>query len=364
MSSTVGMRLRMTIYGESHGPSIGIVLDGLPPNITIDLGAIEKEMARRVPGQSPLSTHRKETDQFTIESGFFEGKTTGMALCARIVNHDAHSKDYSLLKDVMRPSHGDYPGYVKSHGANDYRGGGAFSGRLTAPLVFAGAVAKQLLRQKGIVIGAHVARIGSACDRPFHPLGETDETLLHLGDHYLATLDDKVRAVMESVIRSAQEDKDSVGGVIECMALHLPVGLGEPYFDSVESTLSQLLFSIPAVKGVEFGDGFGFAGLTGAEANDALHYADGKVQALTNHNGGVTGGITNGMPLVVRVAIKPTPSIAREQQTVSLKEQADTTLAIVGRHDPCIVQRAVPVIEAVVAWTLWDLLLEAKKWEK
>ena len=171
MSSTVGMRLRMTIYGESHGPSIGIVLDGLPPNITIDLGAIEKEMARRVPGQSPLSTHRKETDQFTIESGFFEGKTTGMALCARIVNHDAHSKDYSLLKDVMRPSHGDYPGYVKSHGANDYRGGGAFSGRLTAPLVFAGAVAKQLLRQKGIVIGAHVARIGSACDRPFHPLG-------------------------------------------------------------------------------------------------------------------------------------------------------------------------------------------------
>lgn len=357
MSSTVGMRLRMTIYGESHGPSIGIVLDGLPPNITIDLGAIEKEMARRVPGQSPLSTHRKETDHFTIESGFFEGKTTGMALCARIVNHDAHSKDYSLLKDVMRPSHGDYPGYVKSHGANDYRGGGAFSGRLTAPLVFAGAVAKQLLRQKGIVIGAHVARIGSACDRPFHPLGETDETLLHLGDHYLATLDDKVRAVMESVIRSAQEDKDSVGGVIECMALHLPVGLGEPYFDSVESTLSQLLFSIPAVKGVEFGDGFSLAGMRGSEANDPMTIKGDKVVTTTNRNGGILGGLTTGMPLLFRVVVKPTASIYQPQHTVNIKTHEETILEIKGRHDPCIVPRAVPVVEAMTAWALCDLML-------
>ena len=361
MSSTVGMRLRMTIYGESHGPSIGIVLDGLPPNITIDLGAIEKEMARRVPGQSPLSTHRKETDQFTIESGFFEGKTTGMALCARIVNHDAHSKDYSLLKDVMRPSHGDYPGYVKSHGANDYRGGGAFSGRLTAPLVFAGAVAKQLLRQKGIVIGAHVARIGSACDRPFHPLGETDETLLHLGDHYLATLDDKVRAVMESVIRSAQEDKDSVGGVIECMVTGLPAGLGDPFFDSVASCHSHMMFSVPAVKGIEFGDGFSLTGLRGSQANDAFYYdQEGVVKTKTNHNGGINGGITNGMPLVFRLAVKPTSSISRAQDTIDTDTQENCQLVIKGRHDPCIVQRAVPVVEAAAAWAILDVWLSTK----
>ena len=264
----------------------------------------------------------------------------------------------------MRPGHADYAGHVRYQGFNDYRGGGHFSGRLTAPLVFAGAVAKQALAQYGIVVGSHILQINDIKEERFNPMGVSDKALAELHAKKFAVMDDAVGAKMQERILQAKSELNSVGGVIEAIALHLPAGIGAPYFDSVESMLSHALFSVPAVKGVEFGDGFSFAGLTGAEANDALHYVDGKVQALTNHNGGVTGGITNGMPLVVRVAIKPTPSIAREQQTVSLKEQADTTLAIVGRHDPCIVQRAVPVIEAVLAWTLWDLLLEAKKWEK
>lgn len=225
-------------------------------------------------------------------------------------------------------------------------------------------MAKQALAQYGIIVGSHILQINDIKEERFNPMGVSDAELAELHTKKFAVMDDAVGEKMQERILQAKSELNSVGGVIEAIALHLPAGIGAPYFDSVESMLSHALFSVPAVKGVEFGDGFGFARLTGAEANDALHYVDGKVKALTNHNGGVTGGITNGMPFVVRVAIKPTPSIAREQQTVSLKEQADTTLAIVGRHDPCIVQRAVPVIEAVVAWTLWDLLLEAKKWEK
>lgn len=364
MSGIFGMNIKMAIYGESHGKSIGVVLDGLPPGLALDEAAIAAEMARRAPGQNALSTARKESDMVEIQSGFFNGFTTGTPLCARIVNSDQHSKDYSILADKMRPGHADYAGHVRYQGFNDYRGGGHFSGRLTAPLVFAGAVAKQALAQYGIIVGSHILQINDIKEERFNPMGVSDAELAALHAKKFAVMDDAVGAKMQERILQAKSELNSVGGVIEAIALNLPAGIGAPYFDSVESMLSHALFSVPAVKGVEFGDGFGFAGLTGAEANDALHYADGKVQALTNHNGGVTGGITNGMPLVVRVAIKPTPSIAREQQTVSLKEQADTTLAIVGRHDPCIVQRAVPVIEAVVAWTLWDLLLEAKKWEK
>ena len=364
MSGIFGMNIKMVIYGESHGKSIGVVLDGLPPGLALDEAKIAAEMARRAPGQNALSTARKESDTVEIQSGFFNGFTTGTPLCARIVNSDQHSKDYSILADKMRPGHADYAGHVRYQGFNDYRGGGHFSGRLTAPLVFAGAVAKQALAQYGIVVGSHILQINDIKEERFNPMGVSDAELAELHAKKFAVMDDAVGEKMQERILQAKSELNSVGGVVEATALHLPAGIGAPYFDSVESMLSHALFSVPAVKGVEFGDGFGFAGLTGAEANDALHYVDGKVQALTNHNGGVTGGITNGMPLVVRVAIKPTPSIAREQQTVSLKEQADTTLAIVGRHDPCIVQRAVPVIEAVVAWTLWDLLLEAKKWEK
>ena len=364
MSGIFGLNIKMSIYGESHGKAIGVVLDGLPPGLALDEEAISREMARRAPGQSALTTARKEKDAVEIQSGFFNGYTTGTPLCARIANSDQHSKDYSILKDKMRPGHGDYAGYVRYQGYNDYRGGGHFSARLTAPLVFAGAVAKQALAQYGITVGAHILRIRDITEPGFNPLGESEATLKGIDAKSFPVINDNIGEQMQNCILTAKGVLNSVGGVIEAMAINLPAGLGAPYFDSVESRLSQILFSVPAVKGIEFGEGFGFAQLTGAEANDQMHYEEGKVRCYTNHNGGITGGLTNGMPLVFRVAMKPTPSISREQKTVSLAEQSDTTLTVVGRHDPCIVQRAVPVIEAVTAWTLWDLLIEAKKWEK
>lgn len=364
MSGIFGMNIKMTIYGESHGKAIGVVLDGLPPGLPLDEEQIASEMARRAPGQNALSTARKESDSVEIQSGVFNGFTTGTPLCARIVNSDQHSKDYSVLADKMRPGHADYAGHVRYQGFNDYRGGGHFSGRLTAPLVFAGAVAKQALAQQGIVIGAHILQINDIAEKRFNPLGEADELLSSLQKKSFAVMDDAVGEVMQQRILAAKEKLNSVGGIIEAMVLHVPAGIGAPYFDSLESRLSHALFSVPAVKAVEFGDGFDIAALTGAEANDVMHYEDDRVKCLSNHNGGITGGISNGMPLIIRAAIKPTPSIAREQNTISLKEHSDTTLRITGRHDPCIVQRAVPVIEAVIAWTLWDLILEARKWEK
>ena len=364
MSGIFGLNIKMSIYGESHGKAIGVVLDGLPPGLALDEEAISREMARRAPGQSALTTARKEKDAVEIQSGFFNGYTTGTPLCARIANSDQHSKDYSILKDKMRPGHGDYAGYVRYQGYNDYRGGGHFSARLTAPLVFAGAVAKQALAEHGITVGAHILRIHDITEPGFNPLGESEATLKAIDAKSFPVINDNIGEQMQNCILTAKGVLNSVGGVIELMAINLPAGLGAPYFDSVESRLSQILFSVPAVKGIEFGEGFGFAQLTGAEANDQMHYEEGKVRCYTNHNGGITGGLTNGMPLVFRVAMKPTPSISREQKTVSLAEQSDTTLTVVGRHDPCIVQRAVPVIEAVTAWTLWDLLIEAKKWEK
>ena len=363
MSGMYGMNIKMAIYGESHGASIGLVIDGVPPGLKLDLEAIEKEMARRAPGKNQLSTQRKESDSFAIQSGFFEGYTTGTPLCVVIKNSDQHSKDYSILKDKMRPGHADYAGFVRYQGFNDYRGGGHFSGRLTAPLVFIGAVAKQALAQEGMLVGAHILQIADIKEENFNPLGIDDKMVAELNAKDFAVLDDAIGEKMQAKILEAKADLNSVGGVIEAMVTHVPAGLGAPYFDSVESRLSHALFSVPAVKGVEFGDGFGISAMTGAEANDTLHYEEGKVVADTNHNGGITGGITNGMPVIFRVAIKPTPSISREQKTVSLAERCYTTLTIVGRHDPCIVQRAVPVIEAVTAWTMWDLLIEAKKWK-
>ena len=363
MSGIYGMNIKMAIYGESHGASIGLVIDGVPPGLQLDLEQIEKEMARRAPGKNQLSTQRKESDSFAIQSGFFEGYTTGTPLCVVIKNSDQHSKDYSILKDKMRPGHADYAGFVRYQGFNDYRGGGHFSGRLTAPLVFMGAVAKQALAQAGILVGAHILQIADIKEEYFNPLGIEDKKIAELAGKDFAVMDDAIGEKMQAKILEAKAELNSVGGVIEAMVTNVPAGLGAPYFDSVESRLSHALFSVPAVKGVEFGDGFGISAMTGAEANDQLHYEEGKVVAETNHNGGITGGITNGMPVIFRVAIKPTPSISREQKTISLQEKCDTTLTIVGRHDPCIVQRAVPVIEAVTAWTMWDLLLEAKKWK-
>ena len=361
MSSTYGEQVKMTIFGESHGPAIGLVIDGLPAGIELDGDVINKEMQRRAPGQSKMATARVEKDQYIIESGLFQGRTTGMPVCALIPNSDQHSNDYSILKDVMRPGHGDYPGHVKWHGYNDYRGGGSFSGRLTACLVFMGAVAKQLLAKENIYVGAHIASLGNVQDREFNPLGEEESTFADLSTAYLPVLTKEKSPAMEEVILRAREKKNSVGGTIECQITGIPVGLGEPYFDSVESRLAHAAFSVPAVKAIAFGKGFALAQMQGSEANDPMEMANGKVKTVSNNNGGILGGISNGMPIDFTVAIKPTPSIALPQNTVNITEKKNTILEIKGRHDPCIVPRAIPVIEAIAAWTVLDLLYLARR---
>ena len=361
MTATLGEKIKLTIFGESHGLGIGCVIDGLPPGFAIDLDAVKKEMQRRAPGKSPLATARNEKDAFIIESGFFEGRTTGTPLCVLIPNSDQHSGDYSKLKNVMRPGHADYSGKAKYNGFNDYRGGGHFSGRLTAPLVFMGAAAKQILAKRGIYVGAHIAAVAGVKDTPFNPLGESADTFSELAQKSFPVLDDAAGEAMQEKILAAKQSCDSVGGVIECMAINLPAGIGAPFFDSLESRLAHALFSVPAVKGIEFGKGFALTQMQGSEANDQMYYDNGVVKTYTNNNGGITGGITNGMPVLFKAAVKPTPSIAKVQKTVNLSTESNTELVITGRHDPCIVQRAVPVIECVAAWVILDMLLAGEK---
>ncbi|WP_378956081.1 chorismate synthase [Pelosinus sp. sgz500959] len=355
MSATWGNKIRYTIFGESHGKGIGITIDGLPPGLEIDLAEVTREMERRAPGKSPLATARNEKDRFTIWSGFINGKTTGTPLCAIIENQDQKSADYDSLAQKFRPGHADYSGFIKYKGFNDIRGGGHFSGRLTAPLVFAGAIAKQFLWQKNIQIGAHIQRIASISEPKFNPLQIEEEVLKELSSRTFPVIDSAIGQQMQECILSAKSSGDSVGGIIEGIAINLPAGYGDPFFDSVESTLSHLLFSIPAIKGVEFGDGFSMAEMRGSMANDAMSNENGIIKTTTNHNGGILGGITNGMPLIFRVAVKPTPSIHIEQQTVNAKGE-NVSLVVGGRHDPCIVQRAVPVVEAVTAMAILDIL--------
>lgn len=359
--NTFGNKITVTIFGESHGTAIGAVLDGLPAGEAIDWDAVRLEMARRAPGKNPLSTARSEKDAFTIDSGYFQGHITGTPLCMRIVNGDQHSKDYDQLRHIMRPGHADYSGKIRYGGYNDYRGGGHFSGRLTAPLVFAGAVASQILARHGIYIGSHILQIGNVNDRSFSPLGEKTTTLQQLKTQNLPVLDTNQAAVMEQEILTAKQQQDSIGGSIECIIQGMPAGIGEPFFDSVESQLSHMMFSIPAVKGIEFGDGFALAAMRASQANDAFYYEQGQVKTKTNHNGGINGGITNGMPILFRLAIKPTPSISQPQETIDTDTQQNCMLEITGRHDPCIVQRAVPVVEAAAAWTILDMYLGAKR---
>lgn len=358
--NTFGQTITLTIFGESHGPAIGAVLDGLPAGIALDWEKVKTEMARRAPGKNKLSTARKEADAFLIQSGFFNGHTTGTPLCALIQNGDHHSKDYDQLRHIMRPGHADYAGKIRYSGFNDYRGGGHFSGRLTAPLVFAGAVAQQVLADKGIQIGSHILQLAQLRDTPFNACGEETDVLAALKKETLPLLDKSQAAAMEETIVQARASQDSVGGIIEGIVTGLPAGLGDPFFDSVESQLSHMFFSIPAVKGVEFGDGFALAGMQGSAANDSFYYDGGKVKTRTNHNGGINGGLTNGMPVIFRLAVKPTPSIGKTQQTIDTDTEKDCELTIQGRHDPCIVQRAVPVVEAAAAWTILDIYLTAK----
>lgn len=359
MANIFGKYLTISLFGESHGQSVGAVLDGIPAGETIDWELVREAMARRAPGKNLLSTARKETDDFEIQSGYFKEHTTGTPLCFRICNVDQHSRDYDSLRHIMRPGHADFTGHVRYDGFNDYRGGGHFSGRLTAPLVFAGAIAAQLLERRGITIGVHIQQIGNIKDRQFCPMGEDAALLKSLRKKRLPLLEEDKAAPIENLITQTKGELDSVGGIIEGMVVGLPAGLGEPFFDSVESMLSHMFFSIPAVKGIEFGDGFLLSGMHGSEANDAMQYKEGKVITMSNHNGGILGGITNGMPLVFRLVIKPTPSIGRKQETIDLDTQENCSIEIKGRHDPCIVQRAVPVIEAVTAWTLLDMWMMA-----
>lgn len=356
MSGMWGNNLKVSIFGESHGNAIGITIDGLPSGVELDLEKIDIEMKRRAPGRSALSTARKESDIPEILSGYFDGKTTGTPLCAMIRNSDTRSKDYGKTKDLMRPGHADYTGAVKYNGFNDYRGGGHFSGRITAPLVFAGAVCKQILESKGIYIGAHISSIKNVKDEAFNYTNISKEQLEKLMKVELPLNDCSKEEEMRKVILDAKENGDSVGGTIECAIIGVPAGFGDPFFDSVESTLSHLLFSVPAVKGVEFGLGFDMANLYGSEVNDDFYYDGEEVKTKTNNNGGILGGITSGMPIVFKAAIKPTASIIKKQNTINIKDKKEDTLLIEGRHDPCIVQRAIPVIEAVCAIGIMDML--------
>ncbi len=349
--------MRYSIFGESHGPAIGVVLEQVPPGLVLDREAISKEMARRAPGKSPLSTARKEADVPEILSGVFDGKTTGTPLCAIIHNSDHHSKDYAKTRFLARPSHGDYTGFVRYQGCNDYRGGGHFSGRLTAPLVFAGAVAKQLLAQRGITVGAHISQIGTVKDKSFADTQLTPTLFQILSEKAFPTVDDQAGAAMQAEILQAREELDSIGGAIQCAVLGLPVGVGSPDLGcNVEGVLAQHLFAVPAVKGISFGAGFAFASMRGSAANDPFYMDGGQVKTRTNHSGGVNGGISNGMPVLFQVAIRPTPSIGQEQNTINFSTMEDAKLTIQGRHDPCIVHRAVPVIEAAAALAICELL--------
>lgn len=356
MSSSIGKQIRLTVFGESHGAAIGCVLEGLPAGEAIDLEAVAVQMARRAPGRDATATPRRESDLPEIVSGVLDGRTTGAPLCALIRNENTRSGDYAPMAVLPRPSHADYTGSVRYGGYNDVRGGGHFSGRLTAPLVFAGAVCRQILARRSITVGGHILRIGGVDDVRFDPVSVTAAQLDALSAVPFSLCNAAAEAPMREAVEAARMQCDSVGGIVEVAAVGLPAGIGSPMFDGVENRLAAMLFGIPAVKGVEFGDGFGITDLCGSTAADTYAVQDGRVVTESNHNGGILGGITSGMPLIVRAAIKPTPSIGQPLPTVRLDTLQPDTLTTHGRHDPCIVPRALPVVEAAVAVTLLDLL--------
>lgn len=353
MKNTFGNNISVTLFGESHGNAIGAVVDGLAPGIKVDEEYIRHVLSLRRPA-GDISTSRREPDNFVIESGVYNGVTTGTPICILIENTDKRSNDYGKMSDIARPSHADYAAYCKYHGYEDYRGGGHFSGRITAALCAVGGILLPALSEKGIKIGTHIKSIGTVCDRDF---ADIEKDINSLSNMEFAALDDEKAEQMKQTILAAKSNLDSVGGVLETAVIGLDAGVGEPFFDSIESMLSHALFSIPGVKGVEFGAGFGISAMTGSQANDEFYIDDSKVKTKTNNSGGINGGITNGMPVLFRCAMRPTPTIAKEQNTVDFKALENTTLAAAGRHDPCIVHRARVVVDCITAITLCDMLV-------
>lgn len=353
MKNTFGNNMTITLFGESHGKAIGCVIDGISPGITVDEEFISSQMEKRK-GIGSISTKRREKDEVKILSGVFEGKTTGTPICLMIENGDTKSKDYSKTMSLARPGHADYTAECKYHGYQDYRGGGHFSGRLTAPLVAAGAIALSALKEKGIEIGTHISKCGPIYDREWENLSDDINLLSSLS---MPMLSEEAAKETVSFIEAMAKEGDSVGGVLETAVMGMPEGVGEPWFDTVEGMLSHALFSIPAIKGVEFGKGFAFSDMKGSEANDSFRMDEDKIVTVTNNNGGINGGITNGMPLIFSCAVKPTPSIYKKQDTVDLKKKENALLQIEGRHDPAIIHRARVVVDSITALTLCDLLI-------
>ena len=347
--------MRYSLFGESHGPAIGIVLQNVPSGLDVDMDFIRAQMARRAPGKSPLATARNEKDEVRILSGVFEGKTCGTPLCGVIENTDTRSRDYAATRWLARPGHADFTAHLRYGGFEDYRGGGHFSGRLTAPLVFAGALARLALKQKGVEVLARISRIADIEDAPLDLARPDLDALRAAGAKSFPVVDDVRGEAMQKAVLDARADGDSVGGLIECFALGVPAGLGSPGFDeNIETVIARHVFAVPAVKGIAFGAGFHLASMRGSEANDAFVPGESPT-TRTNNNGGINGGISNGMPVVFSVVIKPTPSIGREQDTVNMSTGNAEKLVITGRHDPCILSRAVPVIEAACALALTEV---------
>ena len=353
MSSSYGENLRIHIFGESHGPAVGVTVEGIPAGEAVDLEELQRFLDRRAPGRNAWSTPRKESDIPEFLSGLREGRTCGTPLTAILKSANTRSGDYDALRDVPRPGHADYTAWVKYGESRDSRGGGHFSGRLTAPLCVAGGICLQLLAREGITIISRVAAIGGVRDE--------GELTASTAEKAFPTVSDSAGEAMRSAIAAARAEGDSLGGVIECAVLGLPAGLGDPMFDGMENRIAAAVFGVPAVKGIEFGAGFAAAGLRGSENNDAFSVENGRIITDSNHCGGILGGITDGMPLTFRAAVKPTPSLARPQQSVDLKTGEIVPLTVTGRHDPCIVPRAVPCLEAAAAIAVYDALLARRK---
>ena len=353
-----GEKIKIQIFGQSHSDSLGVVIDGLPAGEKIDMDALSEFLQRRAPGRNEHSTMRKEPDAPEFISGLVDGKTCGAPICAVIHNKDTRSGDYAKIADIPRPGHSDYPAFVKYGGHNDIRGGGQFSARLTAALCIAGGIIGQLLEKRGIYAGAHVLEIHGVRDENFDPVSVDKEILKDVGAKDFPVINDEKGKLMRREILSAQEKKDSVGGIVELAVVGLPVGLGSHMFGGIENRIAAAMFAVPALKGIEFGAGFSVASLYGSENNDSYFYDnDGNVKTRTNNSGGVLGGMTTGMPLLLRAAFKPTPSIAAKQESVSLSGRIGAELEIVGRHDPCVVPRTVPCVEAAALIALGDMIL-------